>query len=67
MEKIINKKHNNNEPWLNWLTRELNSFEPFQDFASGKNPKDVAEILSLKIVILFQKSLRILMKKINIH
>ncbi len=43
MEKIINKKHNNNEPWLNWLTRELNSFEPFQDFASGKNPKDVAE------------------------
>ena len=43
MEKIINKKHNKQEPWFNWLTRELNSFEPFQDFASGKNPKDVAE------------------------
>ena len=43
MEKIINKKHNKNEPWFNWLTRELNSYEAFQDFASGKNPEDVAE------------------------
>ena len=43
MEKTINKKHNNNEPWFNWLTRELNSYEAFQDFASGKNPEDVAE------------------------
>ena len=42
MEKIINKKHNKNEPWFNWLTRELNSFEAFQDFALGKNPEDVA-------------------------
>ena len=42
MEKIINKKHNKNEPWFNWLTRELNSYEPFNDF-SGKNPEDVAE------------------------
>ena len=43
MEKITNKKHNKNEPWFNWLTRELNSYEAFQDFASGKNPQDVAE------------------------
>ena len=43
MEKIINKKNNTNEPWFNWLTRELNSYEAFQDFAAGKNPEDVAE------------------------
>ena len=43
MEKIINKKHNKNEPWFNWLTRELNSYEAFQDFLLGKNPEDVAE------------------------
>ncbi|MCR8538944.1 MAG: restriction endonuclease subunit S [Prochlorococcus marinus CUG1439] len=43
MNKIINKKYNKNEPWFQWLTRELNSFEAFQDFASGKNPEDVAE------------------------
>ena len=43
MEKIINKKHNKNEPWFNWLTRELNSYEAFKDFSSGKNPEDVAE------------------------
>jgi len=42
MKKIINKKSNNQEPWFNWLTRELNSYEAFQDFASGKNPEDVA-------------------------
>ena len=39
MKKIINK----NEPWFKWLTRELNSYEAFQDFDSGKNPRDVAE------------------------
>ena len=43
MDKIIRKKHIKNELWFNWLTRELNSHEAFQDFASGKNPKDVAE------------------------
>jgi len=43
MKKIINKKYNKNEPWFNWLTRELNSYEAFQDFDSGKNPQDVAE------------------------
>ena len=39
MKKTINK----NEPWFKWLTRELNSYEAFQDFESGKNPQDVAE------------------------
>ena len=43
MKKIINKKYNKNEPWFKWLTRELNSYEAFQDFDSGKNPEDVAE------------------------
>ena len=43
MKKSINKKHNNNEPWFKWLTRELNSYEAFQDFDLGKNPRDVAE------------------------
>ena len=43
MKKIINKKHHKNEPWFKWLTRELNSYEIFQDFDLGKNPEDVAE------------------------
>ena len=43
MKKIINKKFSKNEPWFEWLTRELNSYEAFQDFESGKNPQDVAE------------------------
>ena len=43
MEKFINKKHNKHEPWFKWLTTELNSYEAFEDFDSGKNPKDVAE------------------------
>ena len=43
MKKIINKKFNKDEPWFKWLTRELNSYEAFQDFDSGKNPEDVAE------------------------
>ena len=43
MKKIINKKYNKKEPWFKWLTRELNSYEAFQDFASGKNPEDVAD------------------------
>ncbi len=43
MIKTINKNFNKQEPWFKWLTRELNSYEAFQDFASGKNPKDVAE------------------------
>ena len=43
MKKIINKKHKKNEPWFKWLTRELNSYEAFEDFESGKNPRIVAE------------------------
>ena len=43
MKKFINKKSNKNEPWFKWLTRELNSYEAFQDFDSGKNPEDVAQ------------------------
>ena len=43
MKKIISKKNNKNEPWFKWLTRELNSYEAFKDFESGKNPRDVAE------------------------
>ena len=43
MKKTINKKNNKNEPWFKWLTRELNSYEAFKDFESGKNPRDVAE------------------------
>ena len=43
MKKIIDKKYNKNEPWFKWLTREFNSYEAFEDFASGKNPEDVAE------------------------
>ena len=43
MKKNINKKHNKNETWFKWLTRELNSYEAFEDFESGKNPRHVAE------------------------
>ena len=43
MKKIINEKHNEHEPWFKWLTRELNSYEAFRDFDSGKKPEDVAE------------------------
>ena len=43
MKKTKDKKSNKYEPWFKWLTRELNSYEAFQDFASGKNPEDAAE------------------------
>ena len=43
MKNNIDKKYNKNEPWFNWLTRELNSYEAFRDFDSGKNPRDVAK------------------------
>ena len=43
MKKFIKKTYNKHEPWCKWLTRELNSYEAFQDFDSGKNPEDVAE------------------------
>ena len=43
MKKNLNKKFTKNEPWFQWLTRELNSYRAFQDFESGKNPQNVAE------------------------
>ena len=43
MKKIKNEKHIEHEPWFKWLTRELNSYEAFQDFDSGKKPEEVAE------------------------
>ena len=43
MKKFINKKYNKPEPWFKWLTRELNSYEAFENFDLGKNPEDVAE------------------------
>ena len=44
MKKIVKGQINNeNELWFNWLTRKLNSYEAFKDFASGQKPEDVAE------------------------
>ena len=40
MKKFINNK---NEPLFNWLMRELDSYDAFQEFSTGKNPEDVAE------------------------
>ena len=42
MEKFIKNKYNKHEPWFKWLTRELNSYEAFEDFDLGKNPENVA-------------------------
>ena len=60
MKKIVRKKNNNeSELWPNWLNRKLNSYEAFRDFASGQNPKDVAEkfieVNSLGISDIFDK------------
>ena len=64
MTKIINEE-NKNEPWLNWLTRELNSYEAFKDFASGKEPEDVLKISYMLIGLPYQKFSRDLMRKIK--
>ena len=59
--KKINKEENNieSELWFNWLTRKLNAYEAFKDFASGQKPEDVAEdfvaINSLGISDIFDK------------
>ena len=60
MKKIVREENNNDsELWFNWLTRKLNSYEAFKDFASGQNPEDVAEnfvaINSLGISDIFDK------------
>ena len=39
----IKEENIKNELWFNWLTRKLNSYEAFNDFAAGKKPDDVAE------------------------
>ncbi len=53
MKKTIDKNITKTEPWFEWLTRELNSYDAFNDFASGQNPEDVAEdfIFSNRIAI----------------
>ena len=60
MKKIVRKENNNDsELWFNWLTRKLNTYEAFNDFASGQNPEDVAEkfiaVNSLGISDIFDK------------
>ena len=60
MKKIVREENNNeSELWFNWLTRKLNSYEAFKDFASGQNPEDVAKnfikVNSLGISDIFDK------------
>ena len=60
MKKIVREENNSkSELWFNWLTRKLNSYEAFKDFASGQNPEDIAEsfvaINSLGISDIFDK------------
>ena len=43
MKKLFNSPNKNNELWINWLTRKLNSYEAFEEFELGKNPEDIAE------------------------
>ena len=66
MEKIVRKEnYNENELWFNWLTRKLNSYEAFEDFAAGQKPEDVAqnfiEVNSLGISNIFDKIEKILL------
>ena len=60
MKKIVKEENKNtSELWFNWLTRKLNSYEAFKDFASGQNPEEVAEnfieMNSLAISDIFDK------------
>ena len=60
MKKIVREENNNeSELWFNWLTRKLNSYEAFKDFALGQDPEDVAEkfieVNSLDISDIFDK------------
>jgi len=66
-KKIINKKHNKHEPWFKWLTRELNLMKLFMISNQERIHEMLQRILFLEIVLLFQKFLKILMKKIKIH
>ena len=42
-KKFGKEKNNESELWFDWLTRKLNSYKAFKEFASGKNPEAVAE------------------------
>ena len=57
MDKVEN--NNQSEFWFNWLTKKLNSYEAFNDFASGQKPEDVARnfilLNSLGISDIFDK------------
>ena len=60
MKKIVKEENKNtSELWFNWLTRKLNSYEAFKDFALGQDPEDVAEkfiqVNSLGISDIFDK------------
>ena len=60
MKKLVTEENNNeSELWFNWLTRKLNSYEAFKEFASGHDPEDVAEkfieVNSLGISDIFDK------------
>ena len=60
MKKVLREQNNNEtELWFDWLTRKLNSYEAFKDFASGQNPEKVAEsfidVNSLGISQIFDK------------
>ncbi len=59
MKKEVRENKKDSELWFDWLTRKLNSFEAFIDFASGQNPEDVAdkfiEVNSLAISDIFDK------------
>ena len=56
---VREENKNASELWLDWLTRKLNSYEAFKDFALGYNPKDAAEkfiqVNSLAISDIFDK------------
>ena len=43
MNNHITEENKKDELWFDWLTRKLNSFEAFNEFALGYKPKDVAE------------------------
>lgn len=43
MKKKIKETNKKDELWFDWLTRKLNSFEAFNEFDAGYNPKNVAE------------------------
>ena len=43
MKKKIKETNKKDELWFDWLTRKLNSFEAFNEFDAGNNPKNVAE------------------------